>query len=401
MSIKFIILFSIILFALSLVVLIIWAIAKGNKTTRVIGIIFAAIISFFLLFSMFFVHTRRPVIVQQIGNTQTASESVTVPVSEISPVWHRGMEEQFEADIYPSMHSAARAIGRQLAELLPSITAQKQNPSMVQVWGRTEKNRLDAQTLHSLAEGLKIAGDIEKVMVEIIPNNEQNRIKSADKNAATISVSLPIFSHTGPEEKLTTGTLKIDAIGADGQLIRTARFTEKPWIENFASFMSGNPGGEFIVARSIGSCTNYEQADQEAMNNSCRIISARLNTVWPANNLLLNQNLSVNSQDIKQFGFIKDTFVQTFSGSVSPIYRKAVLLDMSQDKIRSLANQKFKFLRSQRTTWLQMILSLAGIIALICVVYLFLNAATKGYYTWTLRIVAVVFTVIFVLILTS
>ncbi len=393
------ILFPIIIFAFLLVVLIIWAIAKSGKARKGIGIVFAIITFIVLTRQLVFARISRPVIVQQTGNTQTASESVGQPVAEISLIWHRGMEEEFEADIYPSMPSAARAIGRQLAELLPSITAQKQNPSIVQIWARTEKNRLNAETLYALAEGLKSAGDIEKIMVETILNDGQNRIESTDKNAATINVSLVEFSYSDPPEKLTAGTLKIDATAAAGRLTRTARFTEKPWIDNFAAFMSGNPNGEFIVARSTGSCTSYEQADNQALSNACRIAAARLNTIRPTGNLLVNQSFSVNPQDIKQFGFIKDSFVQTFSGSVSPIYRKAVLLDLSRDKIQSLANQKFSLLHSQRATWFKMILSLAGIIALICVVYLFLNAATKGYYTWALRIVAIVLTAIFVLIL--
>jgi hypothetical protein len=37
-----------------------------------------------------------------------------------------------------------------------------------------------------------------------------------------------------------------------------------------------------------------------------------------------------------------------------------------------------------------MIGSVAGLLALITVAYVFLNAATKGYYTWSLRIAGVV-----------
>jgi hypothetical protein len=37
-----------------------------------------------------------------------------------------------------------------------------------------------------------------------------------------------------------------------------------------------------------------------------------------------------------------------------------------------------------------MIASVVGLLALITVVYVFLNAATKGYYVWSLRIAGIV-----------
>jgi hypothetical protein len=47
-------------------------------------------------------------------------------------------------------------------------------------------------------------------------------------------------------------------------------------------------------------------------------------------------------------------------------------------------------MRTVRVTWAKMLGSIAGLLALIVVVYLFLNAATKGYYAWSLRIAGVV-----------
>jgi len=47
------------------------------------------------------------------------------------------------------------------------------------------------------------------------------------------------------------------------------------------------------------------------------------------------------------------------------------------------------------------VFSLAALVVLICVVYGFLNAATRGYYTWSLRIAAVVLVVVgMILVLT-
>ncbi len=88
--------------------------------------------------------------------------------------------------------------------------------------------------------------------------------------------------------------------------------------------------------------------------------------------------------------FIVDTFTQRFSGLVGPIWREAILIDTSQNKLNKLAIQKIKFSRDKRQSWAKMAGTLIGMFALICVVYLFLNAATRGYYAWSLRIVLMI-----------
>ncbi|MHC4567597.1 MAG: hypothetical protein ACYTE3_17770, partial [Planctomycetota bacterium] len=55
-----------------------------------------------------------------------------------------------------------------------------------------------------------------------------------------------------------------------------------------------------------------------------------------------------------------------------------------------LAAHKAVLARTHRLNWARMIGSVAGLLALITVAYVFLNAATKGYYTWSLRIAGVV-----------
>ena len=47
----------------------------------------------------------------------------------------------------------------------------------------------------------------------------------------------------------------------------------------------------------------------------------------------------------------------------------------------------------------KMILTFLGIAALISAVYAFLNAATRGYYTWSLRVLAIVLAIIGVLVI--
>lgn len=98
-------------------------------------------------------------------------------------------------------------------------------------------------------------------------------------------------------------------------------------------------------------------------------------------------NMGITENDLSSGKFIADTFTQRFSGLAGPIWREAILIDTSQSKLNKLAQQKITFSRTKRLDWAKMAGTLIGMFALICVVYLFLNAATRGYYAWSLRIV--------------
>jgi hypothetical protein len=102
------------------------------------------------------------------------------------------------------------------------------------------------------------------------------------------------------------------------------------------------------------------------------------------------RGLKITPDDLLQANMVVDRFVQSFDGSTSKIWRQATLIDVSQNVLKMLAKRKLAQIHTVRVTWAKMLGSMAGLIALIVVVYLFLNAATKGYYAWSLRIAGVV-----------
>jgi hypothetical protein len=107
----------------------------------------------------------------------------------------------------------------------------------------------------------------------------------------------------------------------------------------------------------------------------------------------------VDSADILEGGFILDRFVQSFEGTAGKIWRQALLVDASPDKLKNLAQRKTMIARVRKRHFAGMFFSIAGLIVLITVVYAFLNAATKGYYTWSLRIAGVIFALVLIILL--
>jgi hypothetical protein len=98
----------------------------------------------------------------------------------------------------------------------------------------------------------------------------------------------------------------------------------------------------------------------------------------------------VTSNDILDRDFIVDRFTQSFAGRAGKIWRQALLIDASVEKLEQLASHKASVSREIKRTWAGMIGSVIGLLALITLVYAFLNAATRGYYAWSLRIAGVV-----------
>ena len=171
----------------------------------------------------------------------------------------------------------------------------------------------------------------------------------------------------------------------------------KLWISNFAEYLNQNPNAQILLARSQTSCTNQVQAEREALNDACRQLQNLLtetnrNHRWPG------FNLQVTPADVRKYSFIRDRFVQSFQGAVGPIWRQALLIDTSPGKLQTLANRHARLHRAHRSTWTWNIVSIAGMMGIICLIYLFLNAATKGYYVWSLRLAAVVLLAVGVLI---
>jgi hypothetical protein len=328
----------------------------------------------------------------RIGGPPVRSHLDLPSAPVLSPIWLTDVEDQFRADVYPSIRSAAQALGRELTSLLPTVVADNQTPSVAQVCGRVEPEKISSDVLNAVGDSLGQENDAIQVMVETIVPEEP--IEQTNPRAVTIRVSLPRWGTraiaTGEEERLErSGTLRAHVTGTAGQLTRTVQFTEKPWVENFGAFVNSNPQRQFILARSQSSCTNVAEADRQAMSDACRQVAEWLNEMRPKNTVL-PEDIAVYPGDLRNGRFISDKFTQSFEGAAGRIWRQSLLIDASQEKLNRLAQVKTGQIRAARTSWAHIVFSALGMIVLICVVYFFLDAATRGYYTLVLRVAAAV-----------
>jgi len=207
----------------------------------------------------------------------------------------------------------------------------------------------------------------------------------------TVIEQIGSFNHNNPQQ--TEPAPAIWAKGIETQFKPetpgSMGSSEKIWVENFTDYVNRNPAQKWILARSQQPSTTETQAIAQAMDDASRKISRLLNEM-PNKGPILRPPVTVTRTDILNAGLITDRFGQSFLGSAGTIYRHALLIDASPQKLTQLANQNMTIWQAGRTRLIRDIISAAGIMILICLVYLFLNAATRGYYTWSLRIAATV-----------
>jgi len=372
-----------ILFVIGLIVLIF---VRSKKAGPWLATVVGAIV---VLFFLGFVLRLYPVKITNELVPQSWHSDALKSLDHTPAIWQPGIDDQFQADAYPSMLSAAKGLARQLPELFPTVTRDNKMPTTIQICGRVERDRITSELLNAAANEIRRQNDQLKVLVDTV--DLRDRIQDAVMVKLSIVKWQLLRTQTG---QLRSGTLSMYVTGPAGKFTRTIDFTEKTWVENFADYINRNPQNHWLLARSKSSCQSETEARAQAMQNACELIAPHVIKTKKS-----KPNSKILPDDILNHGFIVDRFAQSLQGSTSQIWREAILIDATPAKINALA-QKFNQRQAQRRrTWLNQAGSLAAMLALICLVYVFLNFATKGYYTVALRIAMAILVIVGITIL--
>ncbi len=377
---------------------------KGRKFLAFFGIALLAMSIAIVVVGLFSFRVSHPVTQEAVVSRHDPGDHVHGPAGhdpagDLGPIWSDGLEDEFQVDVYPSKRAAVLAAGRRAAETtIGRVLAGPQVSREIALLNNNNDRFLMAELAETIQEHVGREGVTCRVLQDLGAGDWSS------KNGDMLT-QLNIYAKlefegvtTGASswddgEETGSGTARLTVKGPGLVSAEDVHFVEKPWIENFAGFASRYPGREFYIARSRQSAVSSEQAGREAMDDATRIVADRLlniqsqQEVWGSSSFILDQD------DLTEFGFVVDKFFQCFNGSVSPIHRQAVLIEITPDRLRRLADCKLRIVRVRRRTWAGMVASLAGVMALICGVYFFLDFATRGYYTLALRILAIIIAV--------
>jgi len=323
-----------------------------------------------------------------------AGGAVTVPAAPsepLSPIWSEGVEQEFEADVYPSLLAAAKALGRRMADPIRTVAGDPNAAVKVILFQENNERSLIAAFGRSVEQELPdVRCSIEADLRNISPGEVGLTFRVVPGHFTVDTVQAGPITFPNPQE----GTQVVaTAFAQDRRTSAEARFIDKPWVESFGAYASARPGESLIIARSNGTCTSESEANQQALDDTRSRLTEALGRQGGRGLAELGRS-AISSTDVLNGGFIVDRFVQSLDGSAGKIWRQAMLLDVSGGKLAHLAQQKHWEMQEVRMSWARMGFSVVGVLALIGVIYFFLNMATRGYYEWSLRIAGVVLAVV-------
>jgi hypothetical protein len=322
-----------------------------------------------------------------------------------APIWSEGIDQQFEADVYPSGISALRALARQVIKQIPYVMGESGSLETIVIYSDSQAVNIIEEFRQAISKLIpEIKCRIEIGNIELNPNEMGIRysLETGDPaNPMTYNDRMQVKGNmTILKIEGESGTIQARIFCGPRQSIVSTKYNNKTWVENFSDFVNIQPDKQYIVAKSSESCLAPGEAEQQAMEDACVQASGMLKDYSrQTSEYNLVNNLKASPADIQESGMVIDKFVQSFDGSAGKIWRQAILLDVSPEKLNQLADKIAGITQVRRQRRLSTVGSIAGLFVLITIVYIFLNAATKGYYAWSLRIVGVVLALILIFLL--
>ncbi|MBW8016887.1 MAG: hypothetical protein FVQ82_11925 [Planctomycetes bacterium] len=391
---------------IGLVVLIIIAITRKKWAVLLIPLGVAGL----ALLGIFFVHFADvPAPSDQV--TETATTLLPADNARDKPlpaVWSPGIEKDFQADVYFSRSAALRGIAARADKKVREMALN----------GHAIPKKLALLTYKDqFADGL--IEEAVGIFQNVLPDTECYAV-AAGKESFTQNdswVSMELTESPGHVSNIRVNGRRVNTYLNDSDFSNgnfkaaihlkkssssfSVRFTEKPWLDNFSAFQNTCPQRQLAIAYSQTACNSFDWAVRQATRQAQQIVNRMILDIHRSmpKSGRSRAGFSLSRQELYQHGIVVDNFQQSFTGSAAPIYRHALLLDVSPDRIMPLAKNKIRRYNIERQSWTYHILSAIGIALVICVIYLILNAATRGYYTAVLRILTIVGIIVVVVVL--
>jgi len=172
-----------------------------------------------------------------------------------------------------------------------------------------------------------------------------------------------------------------------------ANVKEALWVSNLDQYKVGKPQEDWIVGSSSMAEPSLDSAKQRARADAARkmlsLLTARFSELNPPNMDPNSLQMRLET-DLVGRRLIKEDFVQTMRTPVlgTPVYRVAVLVDASPSRLEKLHGSIVSDLHRSNQRVRRFGGGVVGMGLVICLVYLFLNRATRGYFQMNLRLAA-------------
>ncbi len=273
------------------------------------------------------------------------------------------------ANIYPSMEEAAKYLAERLCDDI-----QRSQPPF-----STAKIHLVSAKKDAISELVKDVFNDQYPQANVVADD------SHDGDASQLLVTLTI---SDPRSCLT-----LRAVQNGRALKQEACFKNAPWVVNLDQYKRDHANGEWIVGSSSMAEPSIEVAQQRAREDAALkllpFVTGRfpdLNVPNVEPNVLRNRLLA----DFVRRKLIKEDFVQTLRMPVvgTEVYRASVLVDANSSQFEKFHSSIISETHHRTQSVRRFGGGVVGMGFVICLVYLFLNRATRGYFQMNLRLAA-------------
>jgi hypothetical protein len=308
-------------------------------------------------------------------------------------VWQLEADPKFRPNVFTSPADAMRSLAKVTSE---EIAESRPNEKFkVLVFGH------DAEAIEAAGQAMKANPNFD-VRVEKTMPEQPNALVSDQTIVILCNEDMHSrqghYRHAGgllSAMDAQTGSATLTLIGPEMSLVHQARIDAPQWVTDFSAFSRLNPASQavWLRSRSSSACTSAESARNEAILASVDeilpIVRKQLADAQSPIGINVANDERIRNQ-LQAFllansGLLADTYTQMIDRPYgATIYRTQVLIDASPDKLAPLVEQLSG--RTQFGSWSQFLVSLTMLAVALTIIYLFLNAATKGYYTGTIRI---------------
>jgi hypothetical protein len=351
------------LFMLLMILVVFAALAAIIWRSWIVGSI--VIVFLVLVVGLYFVRARAVPL--------AATPSIVIVQEETGPVrepWEPDAEMLKTADVYASMEEGVENLALRLCDSIQLTQPPASADSVHIVAAKLDKNT-------------QIVTDIFK---EKFPNASVVTDNEHTRKPGELFVTFGITD--SGKNKCLKFTARLDQTVFPPA---EACVQDTPWVSNIDGYRRDNSKGEWLVGRSAAVEINREAARRQARQDAARKMMPFVTARFPQLNepnvsgQWLRQQLE-KELEVRRFG--KEEFVQQYHlpATGQKVYHAAVLVDVSPTQLDRLRNTVLQVSSRQGERVRRFGIGTVGIGFLICLVYLFLNWATRGYFQMNLRL---------------
>lgn len=336
-----------------------------------------------------------------VGDVLPLTERTPTEVSRPGVAWMPEVDEQFEADIFPSKQYAVRYLMRLVIPEFKEVLSDEAEPQVIEVTSGAEVSSPDLQSMFETAVS-HLREEFPDAQVLFDPSDHRAVVPDPPRVEGGVALQLTL----GNNVAMVRGQMVNDSVeplqtlqatlkGVSGDTFATSvMILDKPWVDQFDQFWSRRDG-RYLVARSDTFADSAEAAHEQAMQKAVQILTPpvrqainqveRQRGFVPSGEGDVRDAVRLHLENGNLFG--TDRFSQRLRAPYGVLWREAILFRIDSGAMHVVIEQIAGESLIEHRAQLSQLFGFCVLLLVIVILYVLLNWATKGYYRTTIGLV--------------